>query len=112
VEILISRTNNRVYVDRVSREVDLSDLPSYIRFVHWDGAAGRITFLNSDQDEYYPDMPISDFAPYQKYVDAWRAAGDIKIKVDYSVQVTDAEQTGPNSMRFTFQFDVSAVPVA
>ena len=79
----------RVVVDGDARPVDLSSLAAGIHVVKWDGTAGvveyrtRIEIDTGEVDEagdpilrLVRQVVIDDFAPYQRFVDAWAVAND------------------------------------
>ena len=55
-----------VIVDGEARAVDLSSLN--VRLVKWNGSTGVINPVG-----VFTPVPISDFAPFQKFLDAWEA---------------------------------------
>jgi hypothetical protein len=65
--LTIIKEDNRVYVDRVSRQVDCSDLPEDFHALQWDGSSGWIEFVNN----YKAPEQITTIEPYQKYIDEW-----------------------------------------
>jgi hypothetical protein len=71
----IVRPDNIVVVDGLGLAVDCSDLDPVISVVQWGGTAGHIEYVNPPYaSEFKTNTLINDFAPYQKYVDAWHAA--------------------------------------
>ena len=70
MRLTIIKEDNMVYVDRVAKHVDCSDLPEDLHALQWDGESGWIEFV----DNYKAAEPITDIEPYLKYVDAWEIA--------------------------------------
>jgi hypothetical protein len=70
--------DNVVIVDGEARDVDCSDLVAEGKAaVQWYGTKGHVEFINAPdvlQNEYAANQPISSFAEYQSYIDAWVAA--------------------------------------
>jgi hypothetical protein len=60
--------DNRVSVEGQSETVDCSSLAD-IHVVQWYGTSGEIEFLRTEPLKM--NEQITDFAPYQKFVDAW-----------------------------------------
>lgn len=78
---LLDEGPGRVAVDGVARPVDLSTLAPGIHVVKWNGAAGIIehtvpvAVIDADGVARLKlETSFSDFAPYQRFVDAWVAA--------------------------------------
>ena len=80
MRVSIIREDNLVVVDGEAHAVNLENLPAHIHAIQWNGN------INQGQLEYaglvhpvtkavvkLPNEPLSDFAPYQSYVDAWKA---------------------------------------
>ncbi len=69
MRVTIIADDGVVGVDGEFRSIGLGALDPNIHAVQWDGAAGEIEWNNPRRNE-----AISDFAPFQSFVDAWIAA--------------------------------------
>src|ERR1700722_14604058 len=72
MRVVIVAEDNRVSVEGFSETVDLSTLDEDIHVVQWYGAVGEVEYKH----DYVANTKknndrITDFTPYQKYVDAW-----------------------------------------
>jgi hypothetical protein len=75
MRVTIIPADNQVYVDGKCRTVDCSALPPDIHAIQWDGTRGHVEFRNgSSPEDFRPNRVITDFAPFQNLIDAWRAA--------------------------------------
>jgi hypothetical protein len=72
MRVVIIAEDNRVSVEGFSETVDLSTLDEDIHVVQWYGTVGEVEFKHDYiANTKAPNVRITDFAPYQKYVDAW-----------------------------------------
>jgi hypothetical protein len=76
--VTILPSESHVYIDGISRIVDLSTVDSSIHAIQWSvtNNSGEVEFVNdayAPAAEYRPNQAIASFAPYQRYVDAWNA---------------------------------------
>ncbi len=67
MRLTIIKEDNMVYVDKVAKEVDCSDLPQDFHALQWNGESGWIEFVNN----YKAPEQITSIEAYQKYIDAW-----------------------------------------
>jgi hypothetical protein len=72
MRVVIVAEDSRVSVEGQSEKVDLSTLDEDIHVIQWYGTVGEVEYKN----DYVANTKkrndrITDFAPYQKYVDAW-----------------------------------------
>jgi hypothetical protein len=65
--------DSHVYVDRVEKLVDLTGIDPTIHAVDWNTVSnnGHVEYNDGKRNEL-----ITDFSPYQQYVDAWNTAPD------------------------------------
>jgi hypothetical protein len=75
MRIVIIAEDSRVFVEGHSETVDLSTLDEDIHVVQWYGTVGEVEYKH----DYVANTKkmndrITDFTPYQKFVDAWTAA--------------------------------------
>jgi hypothetical protein len=76
MRVTIIAEENRVNVEGQSKTVDLSTLAEDIHVVQWYGTVGEVEFKTDYvENTRKHNERITDFAPYQKFVDAWTAAG-------------------------------------
>jgi hypothetical protein len=82
MRVTIIAEDNRVNVEGQSETVDLSTLDEDIHVIQWYGNVGEIEYkYDYVAGGKKPNDRITDFSPYQKFVDAWevearlRAAG-------------------------------------
>lgn len=69
MHLTIIKEDNMVYIDRVAKKIDCSELPEDFHALQWDGEKGWVEFVNN----YKPPEPITDITPYQVYIDRWNA---------------------------------------
>lgn len=79
MHVTIIRDDNSVSVNGESHTVDCSTLPADFHALQWDGASGEVEYRMVVCDHCRgrnkePNLRISDLAPYQPYIDAWKAA--------------------------------------
>ena len=87
MRVAIVATDNIVVVDGVFCRSDCSALVMEGKSaVQWYGANGEVEFT----DHAKPNEAITDFSPYQSYVDAWQAQA-AKAKI---VPALDSISTG------------------
>lgn len=72
MRITIIRDDQVVGVDRIFRGVDLSQLDPQIHAIQFNTIAGvgHIEYSGAGREE---NVRITDFAPYQQFVDRWEA---------------------------------------
>jgi len=75
----IHARHDEVTVDGETRLVDLAALgfDPEILSLHWDGAAGLISFMPQFRATRAPELgelPFTDLTPYQPILDAWAVA--------------------------------------
>jgi hypothetical protein len=82
MRVVIINEDSRVSVEGQSEFVDLSTLDEDIHVVQWYGTVGEIEF-KTDYVENSKKMNerITDFSPYQKFVDAWTVEAQKEIEV-------------------------------
>ena len=71
MRVIIIAEDSRVSVEGQSETVDLSTLDEEIHVVQWYGTVGEAEYFNAPGAKFKANTPITDFTPYQKYVDAW-----------------------------------------
>jgi hypothetical protein len=72
MRVVIVAEDSRVSVEGQSEKVDLSTLDEDIHVVQWYGTVGEVEYKhNYIKNTKAPNVRITDFTPYQKYVDAW-----------------------------------------
>jgi hypothetical protein len=75
MRVTIIAEENRVNVEGQSKTVDLTTLAEDIHVVQWHGTVGEVEFKTDYiEGTRKHNESISDFTPYQKFVDAWTAA--------------------------------------
>lgn len=102
MRVTIVADDSAVIVDGVRHKVDLSGLPADFHALQWDGAIGELEhkMLHCEHCGIRgkkPNEPVSDFAPYQKHLDAWHVA-DAAAAEALKKQAEDAAHAaGPES---------------
>ena len=84
MRVTIVPSDGTVVVDGVGFTVKCDDLPVNVHAIQWDGVRGQIEYgvqrcEHCGGRSKAPNEEFTDFAPYQKYVDAWgiaKAAAD------------------------------------
>jgi hypothetical protein len=72
MRVVIIADDGRVSVEGQSEFVDLSTLDEDINVIQWYGANGEVEYKHDYvKNSREPNLSITDFAPYQKFVDAW-----------------------------------------
>jgi hypothetical protein len=72
MRVVIIAEDNRVNVEGQAETVDLSTLDEDIHVVQWYGTVGEIEYKQDYvANTRKPNDSLTDFAPFQKYVDAW-----------------------------------------
>jgi hypothetical protein len=72
MRVTIIAEDNRVNVEGQSETVDLSTLDEDIHVVQWYGTVGEVEYKQDYVNNTRKmNEAITDFAPYQKFVDAW-----------------------------------------
>jgi hypothetical protein len=75
MRVTIIAEENRVNVEGQSKTVDLSTLAEDVHVIQWYGTVGEVEFKTDYiANTRKANERIVDFAPYQKFVDAWTAA--------------------------------------
>lgn len=92
MRVTIVKDDNVVTVDGEGHRVDCSSLPASFHALRWDGASGelehRMTVCeHCGTRSKKPNEHITDLAPYQHLLDAWRAA---KVAADAEKAERDA----------------------
>jgi hypothetical protein len=87
------RPDNTVVVDDLTVfNVDLSSLPTNVHAVQWYSTYGEVELVN-EQGRHTENVAITDFSPYQQYVDTARR---MKAEYDATVRVyEDSELVTP-----------------
>ncbi len=78
MRVTIIKDDNVVMVGGAARTVDCSSLPADFHALQWYDMTGEVEFAATFEDRGWhkkPNQLIKDLSPYQKYVDAWNAAG-------------------------------------
>jgi hypothetical protein len=82
MRVVIIAEDGRVSVEGQSEFVDLSTLDENINVIQWYGDNGEVEYkhdyVNNSRE---PNLSITDFAPYQKFVDAWMVEAQKPIAV-------------------------------
>lgn len=73
MRVTIIPADRMVMVDGEARAPLEFAIAPAIHAVQWHGATGEVEFIATSADGKPPNMDISDFAPFQAAVDAWRA---------------------------------------
>jgi hypothetical protein len=72
MRVTIVAEDNLVVVEGQPERVDLSTLDEEIHAVQWFGTVGEVEFKTDYiENTRKHNERISDFTPYQKFVDAW-----------------------------------------
>jgi hypothetical protein len=75
MRVTIISDDGNVYVEEQALHVDLSTLDENIHAIQWYGTTGEIEYKTDYlTNTRPPNITITDFAPYQKFVDLWTAA--------------------------------------
>lgn len=73
----IIRKDDKIHVNGEDYgNVDRSGLPAHFSVLQWDGESGSgwIEFLPDENGDQLPDLPVTDFSPYQSMLDDWNEA--------------------------------------
>lgn len=82
MRVTIISEENRVNVEGHSERVDLSTLDEDIHVVQWYGTVGEVEYKHDYiENTREPNLRIEDFAPYQKFVDAWTVEAKKELPV-------------------------------
>jgi hypothetical protein len=73
MRVTIIVEEDRVNVEGHSETVDCSSLGD-VHVIQWYGTSGEVEFFNAPGATIKGNEAITDFAPYQKYLDAWEVA--------------------------------------
>jgi hypothetical protein len=85
----IVRPDNTVVVDDLTVfNVDLSSIPSNVHAIQWYDTHGEVELVDN-QGRHTQNVAITDFSPYQQYVDTARR---MKAEYDASVRVYEANE--------------------
>jgi hypothetical protein len=91
MRVVIVPEDNRVSVEGFSETVDISTLDEDIHVVQWYGTVGEVEYKHDYvQNTKAPNVRITDFTPYQKYVDAWMVEARKPLPVATKPVVADA----------------------
>lgn len=79
MRVVIIKEDDTVIVDGERRTVDCSGLPPDFHALQWYGVSGEIEYATAQCEHCgarskKANAVISDLAPYQPYVDAWKEA--------------------------------------
>ena len=75
MRVIIIAEDNRVNVEGQSETVELSSLDDEISVIQWYGTVGEVEYKTDYvNNTRQPNERITDFAPYQKFVDMWEVA--------------------------------------
>jgi len=69
MHLTIIKEDNMVYVDKMAKNVDCSDLPEDFHALQWNGKSGWVEFV----DNYKSPENINDITAYQQYIDKWNS---------------------------------------
>lgn len=89
MRVTIIRDDNAVIVDGERHTVDCTGLPADFHALQWSGFAGEVEYVvtrceHCNVRSKKGNVLISDLAPYQKYVDAWRGVKAASIEAAYA----------------------------
>lgn len=93
--IILNRDLNQVSVDGVVRDIDLSEINADIAVINYNPLTQSGMIIN--QDNSLSSLGAYSFAPFEKYVLKWRAAGTPPTRTLEQVKTDKREQI--NSMR-------------
>lgn len=72
MRVTIIADDNIVLVEEFAERVDLSGLNSDIHAVQWYGTRGEVEYkMDFIKGQKKPNTEITNFEPFQKYVDLW-----------------------------------------
>lgn len=79
VTIIKEGDQARVVVGGASHPVPAFGLPANFHALQWDGASGEVEYAMTTCDHCgtrskKPNETVTDFAPYQAFVDGWQVA--------------------------------------
>jgi hypothetical protein len=82
MRVTIIASENRVNVEGQSETVDLSTFDEEINVVQWYGSVGEVEYKTdyTNNTRKHNDT-ITDFAPYQKFVDMWTVEAKKELKI-------------------------------
>jgi len=93
MRVVIVAEDSRVSVEGCSETVDLTTLDENIHVVQWYGTGGEVEYKHDYiANTKAPNVRITDFTPYQKYVDAWmvEAQKPLAVSAATTPQVANA----------------------
>lgn len=98
----IVKDDDTVIVDGERHMVDCSNLPADFHALQWDGTRGEIEYRVTRCDHCGAqskkgNVLVSDLAPYQPYVDAWRAAKAIAEEAAAAAEKAKTDAAGPQA---------------
>ena len=73
MRVILVKNDDLVIVDNVGRKVQLDGLPEPVHVIVWDSEQGK------GHIQFHPELQrtheeITDFGPYQQYIDDWDIA--------------------------------------
>jgi len=72
MRVTIIAEENRVNVEGQSETVDCSALYAEdVHVIQWYGTSGDVEYFNAPGTPVKCNVGITDFTPYQKFIDAW-----------------------------------------
>jgi hypothetical protein len=93
MRVTIVPIDSKVVVEGQLEIVDCSSIAENIHAVQWYGTVGEVEFKHDYiENTRKPNDRITDFSPYQKFVDAWEveARKPLPVTVPVTEQVTHA----------------------
>jgi hypothetical protein len=88
MRVTIIADDSKVVVEGQLEIVDLSTLDEEIHAVQWYGTVGEVEYKHDYiENTRKPNDRITDFSPYQKFVDAWEVEAKKPLLVTAPVTV-------------------------
>lgn len=72
MRVTIVPSDNFMQIDGRTIWIDLSDIPTNIHAVQWDGVSGHVEYTNSQ------NVVLQNLSAFQTWIDRWTAARDIE----------------------------------
>jgi hypothetical protein len=91
MRVTIVADDSKVVVEGMPECVDLSSLEEDVHAVQWYGTVGEVEFKQDYiNNTRAPNERITDFTPYQKFVDLWTVEAKKELTVPPAASVPNA----------------------
>lgn len=103
MRVTIIKDDNIVIADGRPHMVNCSDLPADFHALQWDGTSGEVEYsavlcAHCGVRSKKQNQTITDLAPYQKHIDAWRTMDDAATAALFAnTPKVEANAAGPEN---------------